>query len=233
MCWSTARSSRCSSLRCSRASISFAGQGRASGGVQLCAKGTLGENCARCLPASASCAFWSSSSVSQNFSKGLRTRAIAAFIASSRACIAFNRAGAVAAASRRAGRADGLGRLAGGVGEFIQRGALLLARSHRCPDLLDGQPRKLAEIVAANLRQRWHPARPAMAHRRHVAGEFVLVIGRENGGIDVAIAVAPKAHAVAPERVVDRRRNTRTARTAGRPSHMQPSPCAHHPLAPR
>ena len=38
---------RWSSLRLSRASISFAGHGSASGSMQLCAKGTLGENGAR------------------------------------------------------------------------------------------------------------------------------------------------------------------------------------------
>src|SRR5882672_11050925 len=43
---------------------------------------------------------------------------------------------------------------------------------------------------------------PPAARGRYVAGEVLVAIGREYRGVDIAVAIAPEADAVAPERVV-------------------------------
>ena len=111
------------------------------------------------------------------------------------------------------------------IGEFVERGALRLggldqpAESGRSAGRrYRGCPRR---TIAPAGRARHLACR--CAARRQIACKVVIVIGREQAGIDVVVAVAPErgAGACCPTAHSHRCRNRRTARTAARPSRIR------------
>ena len=70
------------------------------------------------------------------------------------------------------------------------------------PDLIDRQACDLAAVIGAHLRERGSGAARLLSGRRQIASEPAITIGPEQTGVDIDIAIAPEAGAVAPERVV-------------------------------
>ena len=97
---------------------------------------------------------------------------------------------------RRTGRADGVARGQPGGGEFVERCALQFIRLHGSGDAIDRQAAGVAGI-ADRLRGRDSPSAPAV--RRGVGGKLGGRIGREDRGIDVAIAIEREAGRIAED----------------------------------
>src|SRR5580704_5104087 len=91
------------------------------------------------------------------------------------------------------------------IAEIVEQSALLLIRLHGGLDLVDRPAGDFGGLVAAALRHGLGERRHARRRARSL--HVVVVVGRENGGVDIAIAIGPERIDVVivggPQRVIE------------------------------